>query len=262
MNTIPNSILSPSTIESAKRHAKAVYPSESCGIVFRGEYVPCDNIASEPEKDFEISPKVYASYVAKGGVEAVIHSHPGGPLYPTANDMLHQVATNVPWGIIPILEEDGIFRVGDPIMWGDGVPKTNLLGRQFLHGVHDCYSLIRDTFALGKDALAEQGVTEKWPYEPRDLPEVPRDDAWWSDGKDLYVDGLAKNGFRIIQPNEARAGDGFLMKIRSDKLNHGGVLVTDDIILHHLPMRASRREPVGVWGRSADLWVRHEVNDA
>lgn len=257
----PGTILNHATIEAAKQHAKNVFPNESCGIVFRGEYVPCDNIAGDPTVDFEIDPKIYAKYASKGGVEAVIHSHPNGPLFPTASDMFHQIGTNVPWGIIAIDKEDDIFRVSDPIMWGDGLPKSPLVGRQFVHGIHDCYSLIRDTFALGKDALAEQGITTKWPYEARNLPEVPRDDAWWSDGKDLYVDGLAKNGFRIIQPHEARAGDGLLMKIRSDKLNHGGVLVTDDIILHHLPMRASRREPVGVWGRKADLWVRHEVNE-
>jgi len=256
------SLLPYSVIEAAKDHAKSVYPNESCGIVFRGEYVPCDNIASDPTVDFEIPAKVYAAYAKRGGIEAVLHSHPGGPLFPTEADMLGQIQTNVPWGIIPLLEEDGVTRIGDPIMWGDGVPKTDLIGRQFLHGIHDCYSLIRDAFALGKDGLAAQGVSDVWPYEPRFLPEVPRDDGWWEHGKDLYTDGLKKNGFRIIQPHEARAGDGFLVKLRSDKLNHAGLLVTDDVIIHHLPMRASRREPAGLWGRQAALWVRHEGVDA
>ncbi|WLR91007.1 NlpC/P60 family protein [Shinella zoogloeoides] len=176
--------------------------------------------------------------------------------------MIGQISTDVAWGIIPILEEDKIFRIGEPIMWGGNVPKSDLIGREFLHGIHDCYSLIKDTFALGKEGLAAQGISDVWPYEPRLLPEVPRDDGWWELGKDLYVDGLKKNGFRIIQPHEARAGDGFLTKIRSDKLNHAGLLVTDDTIIHHLPMRASRREPAGLWGRQAEIWVRHEGLDA
>lgn len=256
------SFLTYDVVEAAKAHARKEYPNESCGLVFNGEYVPCENIAGDPTTDFEISAQVYRSYARRGEIQAVLHSHPGGPLFPTEADMIGQISTDVAWGIIPILEEDKIFRIGEPIMWGGNVPKSDLIGREFLHGIHDCYSLIKDTFALGKEGLAAQGISDVWPYEPRLLPEVPRDDGWWELGKDLYVDGLKKNGFRIIQPHEARAGDGFLTKIRSDKLNHAGLLVTDDTIIHHLPMRASRREPAGLWGRQAEIWVRHEGLDA
>lgn len=251
-------------IEAAKKHAREAYPAESCGIIFGDEYVPMINKAEDPMTDFVIDHQRYAVYAARGTIQAIIHSHPGGPLFPTETDMRSQLNTAVPWGIIPLLKEDGEMRVGDPFFWGDQIPRQPLIGRTFRHGICDCYSLIRDTFALGRESLAEQGITDNWPYEPRLLPEVPRDDGWWNAGKDLYVDGLEKNGFRIIKQHEARAGDGFLINLslpghpRHDKLNHGGVLVTDDLVLHHLPGRLSRREPAGMWGRQADLWVRHE----
>lgn len=252
-----NSVLTDVVIERAKEHARSEYPNESCGIVFRGEYVPCDNIASDPTTDFEIASNVYAYYATHGGVEAVIHSHPGGPLFPTETDMIGQTATNVPWAIIPLLMEDDVMRVGDPISWGDMLKSPDLIGRSFIHGIHDCYSCIRETFALGKEKLAAQGVTDVWPFDPIRLPEFPRNDGWWEDGLDLYADGFSKAGFHEVQAGDVRAGDCFITKIRSDKLNHAGVLVTNDLILHHLPNRLSRREPAGIWGRQADIWVRY-----
>lgn len=259
---INKSPLSYNVIEAAKAHARKEYPNESCGIVFNGEYIPCQNIAGDPTVDFEISPKVYANYAKRGVIEAIIHSHPGGPLFPTEADMIGQISTNVPWGIIPLVVEDEVMRIGDPIMWGDMLEKAPLIGRTFVHGIHDCYAIIRDIYALGKEGLSAQGVTDEWPYDPITLPEFPRNDAWWEEDKDLYVDGFAQAGFRVIPQHEARVGDVFLMKIRSEKVIHGGVLVTDDVIVHHLPMRASRREPAGMWGRNAEMWLRHEAADA
>lgn len=251
-----------SVVEAAKDHAKREYPNESCGIVFRGEYIPCLNIAGDPTTDFEIDPTIYAAYAKRGGIDAILHSHPGGPLYPTEADMIGQISTNVAWGIIPLDLNEGVMRVGEPILWGDMLEKAPLIGRPFVHGIHDCYAVIRDVYALGKEGLKEQDVTEVWPFDPIDLPEFPRDNDWWEHGKDLYIDGFAKAGFRVIPHHEARVSDVFLMKIRSDKIIHGGVLVTNDVIVHHLPLRASRREPAGLWGRQAEMWLRHEAADA
>jgi proteasome lid subunit RPN8/RPN11 len=252
------SILTFEVREAAKAHARAEYPKESCGIVFRGAYVPCKNIASDPEKDFEISPHVYQQFVARGGVEAVLHSHPGGPLFPTQSDMESQLLTAVPWGIIPIIIEDDECRIGDPIMWGDQLPRLPIIGRSFVPGITDCYSMIRDIFFAGREGLKAQNITDVWPFDSIQLPEVPRDADWFAQGQDLYIDGLAKHGFREIKQHEARAGDGFLMKWKSDRFNHGGVLVANDLLAHHLPDRLSRREAAGIWGRQAGMWVRYE----
>ncbi len=240
--------------DAAKAHARAEFPKESCGLIIDGEYVPCTNAAEDPTKDFFIAPQEMQRYLSSN-IEMIVHSHPGGPYFPSKADMEGQARSAVPWAIIVLDAE----RIADtPVIWGTEVPLLPILGRPFVHGVADCYSLVRDTFRLGKDKLAEQGI--EWPYEPIDLYDLPRDDNWWTLGDNFYVDHYAKQGFREIPMEEARPGDAFLIKIRSSICNHAGVLIGGDQIIHHLPMRMSRREPAGIWGRAAEMWLRYEGN--
>ena len=247
--------------EDAKAHARDVFPEESCGLIVAGKYIRCDNIAepavnhiAEDENcacrlcSFEIAAKVYAKHSAK--VEMIVHSHPNGPFFPSKADMEGQLLTGKPWAIFALDEE----RITDrPVIWGGDIPP--LLGREFMHGVTDCYALIKDAYALGKDELAKQGING-WPFDPIELPEQPRADAWWEKGEDLYVDNFERAGF--TETREApQPGDVFLMAIRSSKLNHGGILIGDGLIVHHLPSRWSRREPAGLWGRQAAKWLRY-----
>lgn len=247
--------LSIGVLRAAKDHALKEFPRESCGIVIGDEYFPCANVSTTPETDFEISPVEYLSLKAKGAIRCILHSHPGGPYFPSKRDMQGQLDTAVPWGI---LVTDG-QRVSEPTLWGDQLPMAPLLGRSFMHGVHDCYSLIRDAFRIGKIGMAAQGMPD-WPFDAHEFPEVPRNDGWWVEkGEDLYTSYFEKVGWRQIAMSEARPGDGFLMRIgKTDKLNHAGLLVGNNLLLHHLPTRPSRREPAGIWARGADMWLRWE----
>lgn len=253
--------LSDAIIRAAKDHARAEFPKESCGIVVGDDYVPCPNIAEDPENDFEIPTAVSGKLFAAGKVKAILHSHPNGPLFPSQKDMLGQIATNVPWGIV-VLDQDG--RISEPLMWGDALPIVPLVGRTFMHGIADCYTLVRDIFRLGKEGMAAQGMPD-WPFDPVTLPEVPRDDSWWSGDDDLYTAHLEKEGFKVIPMEQVRPGDCFLKALGTrdtnphNKLNHAGALVSPDLLLHHLPARLSVREPASLWGRAADLWVRYDA---
>lgn len=246
--------------EDAKEHAREVFPEESCGLIVAGRYIRCQNIA-EPARNhieedencacrlcaFEIDPKVYLTYGDE--IDMIVHSHPNGPLYPSRADMEGQLLTAKPWAIIALDEE----RVAvNPTIFGHKIPP--LLGREFMHGVTDCYAIIRDAYALGKDELAKQGING-WPHDPIALPEFPRTDAWWEGEGDLYEENFRKAGFEEVK-DTPQPGDVFLMSIRSSKLNHGGLLVGDSLIVHHLPSRMSRREPAGLWGRQAAKWLR------
>lgn len=248
-------ILARETITAAQDHARREYPKESCGLVVGDTYIPCFNYASIPERDFSISP---ADYLRAGKVRAIIHSHPNGPHFPTARDMQSQITSAVVWGIIVTDGE----RASEPILWGDQLPTADLIGREFVHGIADCYSVVRDAYAAGRERMSAQTMSD-WPLDPIALPDVPRDDSWWHEtdehkAQDLYTDHFAKFGFVKIAQSEARPGDAFLMAIKSKTLNHAGVLVSRDLILHHLPQRLSRREPAGSWARHANLWVRYE----
>lgn len=238
--------------QAMRDHARQEHPKESCGFVIDGTYYPVPNVHDNPTEFFRVEGNEWIKAKAKGRIELFVHSHPDGPLYPSEADMAAQVASCVPWAIIAT---DGELT-SEPIIWGADAPE--LLGRKFVHGITDCYSLIRDTFAAGKEGLKAQGVSNEWPFDPILLPEVPREDGWWNmEGKDLYQDHFAKFGFEIVPMTEAKTGDVFLASIRSDKLNHGGVLVESDLMMHHLPNRVSRREPAGLWARQAELWIRY-----
>lgn len=245
-------LLSASVISAAQAHARAEYPRESCGLVVGDEYIRCTNIADDPTREAKISGAEQIAARQRGPLVAVLHSHPDGPFFPSHADMLAQIYSAVPWGIIVT---DGL-RASSPIMWGDDLPIAPMIGREFIHGVADCYTLVRDAYRLGAEGMAAQGM--QWPLAPVTLPEVPRDDAWWTQGQRLYEDHFEKFGFRRISMSEARPGDAFLLKIKSDAYNHAGVLLGNNLILHHLPTRLSRREPVGIWAHAADLWLRYE----
>lgn len=252
-------------IREAGEHARAAYPCESCGVIVGGSYVALKNVAADPalhidgDKNcpcqlcsFSIDPVELVTVLNGREVEAYVHSHPDGPYFPSIADAQQQKITGVPW---VILVTDG-ERVSDPVEWGESLPIAPLLGRRFMHYIHDCYSLVRDVFRLGKDEMANQGM--EWPYEPYLLPDMTREDGWWTQGGNLYLENFERAGFRRIEMSEARPGDAFLCKIESSTPNHAGLLLGNNLIIHHLPgeTRVSRREPVGGWGRLADMWLR------
>lgn len=256
-------IFTPEIILAAKEHARKLYPEESCGIVVKSEYLACENVAADPANhedkpdcncrkcSFVLDPKRYAKHI--GSIKGVIHSHPDGTTYPSRADMEGQIASDIPWAIVP-LDAD---RVYDLTIWGEDI--VPIIGREFTHGTADCLSLIRDCYRLGSDALAEQDMPD-WPYPPADFDDIARQDLWWVNGENLYHDNFAKWGFERINESEIRPGDVFLMKvgIQANVENHGGLLISPDLVLHHLPNRLSRREPAGPWIRAATVWLRYK----
>lgn len=258
--------LHPKVLAEIQAHAQEKYPEESCGLIVGGEYVRCENVAPPKETHdeelkyacrccmcaFEIAPEEYLKYPQ---IDAVIHSHPGGPFFPSERDMQGQIDTAVPWGLL-MVDED---RASNVEFWGDQLPIPPLIGRQFVHGITDCYSLIRDVYRLGKDKLAEEGITTEWPMGPVFIADVPRSDAWWEqEDRDLYSDLFESRGFHKIDASDVLPGDVFLGSVKSKKLNHGGVYIGHDLIIHHLPTKLSVRSPAGLWARAAKMWVRHK----
>lgn len=256
----------PDALSKAHEHARMVFPEESCGFIVAGKYLPMKNIAKDSSEHisdkescgcrlcaFEIADRDYLKHAKS--LQAVVHSHPNGPAFPSASDMLHQQASDVAWIILTLDAE----RSGPTTVWGGDCPIEPLVGREFVHGVTDCYSTIRDVFALGHEGMKAQGMD--WPFKPIVLPIGERDDCWWTsegENNDLYEANYPKVGFVEISLSDVRPGDAFLGKIKSERLNHGGVLLGGNLILHHLPNRLSRREPAGIWSRCADKWVRYQ----
>jgi proteasome lid subunit RPN8/RPN11 len=225
-----------------REHALREYPRECCGLVMRGGlYVPMENKAPDPEEAFEVD----TGALMQDGVLALVHSHTDAPAAPSAADMEQQIATGITWGLISTNGNDAT-----PVWWwGGGIPTPPLLGREFRHGPSgsdgkgDCYALIRDWYLLERKI---------------DLPEFPRDDTWWHAGRDLYRDNFAKAGFVQVSPNDARPGDVVLAHVLSPVVNHGGIYLGNGLILHHLPSRLSREEPLARWMSLVTHFLRHE----
>ncbi|EJE6911956.1 Mov34/MPN/PAD-1 family protein, partial [Salmonella enterica] len=121
-------------------HARRCAPAESCGFVVRtqeGErYLPCVNISAAPEDYFRMAPEDWLRAETQGDIVALVHSHPGGQPYLSDVDRRLQVQSDLPWWLV-CAGQVHKFRC---------VP--HLTGRQFKHGVFDCYTLFRDAYHL------------------------------------------------------------------------------------------------------------------
>lgn len=212
------------------------FPEECCGLVVEGKYIPCDNIAKKPKKDFKISSEEYAYYYKKYGIEAIVHSHSNFP-HASKQDIVQQIATGVPWGIVN-MKKRTIMNI---FFWGDQLPIQEMIGRPFHYGVYDCYT-------LGRDYMREKGIV---------LPQFPSEWEWWKKGQNLYLDHLKKAGFKFIGRSELKEGDGILFKIMSKVTNHSAVYLGNGLIMHHLINRLSKREPVARWMKYATHYVRY-----
>lgn len=213
----------------AKKHAEREFPKESVGFIINGVYEPQENLSENPHDEF------LCKFLIDSKIEAVIHSHPSGNSEPSADDMRGQMSMAIPWGIVPVTKDGA----GEVLWFGDQVEKKPLLGRNFVNGVWDCYSLIRDFYKM------ELGI---------DIMDFPRDREWWESGQNLYVENFQKAGFKPIDPKELRRGDVILAKIRSRIVNHGGVYLGDGKWMHHLYGKLSNCDLVA---RYTDKFITH-----
>lgn len=237
-------------LSEIKQHAIDSYPNECCGFITEDGYVRVGNIHSNPRESFKISNKDYMLYGSKA--LAFIHSHPDWHPCPSEKDMRGQIDSGIPWGIV---STNG--KKASNITWfGDQIPTPELKGRGFIHGVTDCYSIIRDWYKIKRDVV---------------LPEFPRSWEWWEGDADLYMDGFEKAGFKRVDSNIIAAegpkeGDVFLAQVGNGvrKINHGGVYTGNGLGLHHLTSteavdfsRISKEEPIIRWMKFIVLWVRY-----
>lgn len=235
-------------------HALAEYPRECCGLVVLEHgvesYVPCGNAAATPGEHFVIPAHEYAAAEDRGEVVAVVHSHPGASARPSAADRATCEQSGIDkWVIVSLgVQGDGCVALDDWFEFGPSGYIAPLIGRQFVHGVHDCYDLIRSYYQL------ERGVT---------LPDFERPDKWWEDGaSNLYLDNFEKAGFADVGQDAAlQVGDVLLMQIRSKNgvPNHAGVYLGDNVMLHHMYGQLSGRTVWGgMWAHSLRTVLRYK----
>lgn len=226
-------------ISAVMAHAKDAYPEECCGLVVQKgrqqRYVRCNNVAENPMEQFMIAPEAFAEAESDSWVVvAIAHSHPGdgATTQPSQLDIAQCDMSQVPW-IIASWPEGDIREI---------MPAAEvrpLLERPFVHGIWDCYAIVRDWYQL------ERGIT---------LPNFKRTDGWWNRGENLYMKHYAEAGF-VPATGEIQIGDVIIMQIRADEPNHGGVYIGDGTMMHHLYGQLSNRVPYGGYWQERTVTV-------
>lgn len=231
-------VASEHTMKYAKAHALAEYPRESCGLVLLSGtseiYLPMSNRSDEPTQKFKISPEDFMDAEDSGTVLAVIHSHPDASSCPSQPDRVRCEATELPWAVIGVTGGPVDAPAVSGVSWiypcGYTLP---LIGRDFHHGMQDCFTLIRDYYQRALNVT---------------LPDFEREDKWWEKGQNLYVEQYEQAGFVTVSSHEIRKHDIILMQVRSKVPNHGAVYLGDGKILHHMYGRLSMRVMYGgIW---------------
>ena len=216
--------------DAALKHAKEQDPRESVGvlIVIKGkeQYYPCNNLSTYSQQCFILDPEDYVKADALGEITAIVHSHPVTPPSPSQADKVSCEQSGLKWHIVNPKTET----------WGYCEPtgyEPPLIGRQWVWGVTDCWSLVRDYY---KEQHNIQLLDYQRPTTPQDFLDNP-----------LFEQYAERTGFKELNKDEKlQKGDVLLMSILHPTLNHVAIFLGDDI-LHHLADRLSTREPYNQW---------------
>ena len=224
----------------ALKHAKAEFPNESCGLVVvikgRERYWPCKNLTKGFEQ-FYLNPDDYAKADSAGEIVAVVHSHPVSKPVPSQADLVSLETTELPWYIVQ-------SKTGE---WSDAIYPTGykapLIGRRWHWNVMDCWTLVRDWYH-------QEGL------KVRDFNRPPTPEEF--EANPLFESSFEAAGFHVVPKEKMKYGDGVLMALNSKKLNHVGVYIGDQMLLHHVRQRLSSRDIYGGWlQKQTGLVVRH-----
>ena len=221
---------------AAQDHARDEFPKESVGAVVHGAYIALQNTSEEPTVSFkvEFSPDM----------EALIHSHTQeDSVAPSEADMIGQQSHSKPWGILSCHKG----RPGKINWFGDCCPIAPYVGREFLSGVRDCWCLARDIF--------------RKEFDIDGMPNPPRDEDWYKgkEPRDLFLlDMIKDSGFSKVDVQDIQPWDLALGSIHSRVINHCGIYIGNDLLLHHTEHMLSCRVPITPWLPRISYFLRHE----
>ena len=185
-------------------HAKKENPKEAVGIVLniRGKlkYYPCRNLSITDHQCFILDPEDYVKADNLGEITAIFHSHPIDPPTPSQADKISCEDSDLPWYIVNPKTQEWAYL--EPTGY-----KPPILGRQWVWGITDCWSLVRDWYKEEKNIELRDWNRPLTPQEFNDNP-LFEQCAWRTNFRELRRDEKLENG------------DVLLMSIMYPTLNH------------------------------------------
>jgi len=216
--------------DKALVHAKDQDPKEAVGLLLnvkgKERYFPCRNLALTDHQCFILDPEDYVKADKTGEIVAVVHSHPVTPPIASQADKISCEQSGLPWHIVNPKTEQ----------WGYLEPsgyKAPILGRQWVWGITDCWSLVVDWYKEEKNIKL---LDYQRPAKVEDFLADP-----------VFERYLPSRGFKLLDPEEKLInGDVLAMSIFGQGLNHVAIFLDGDV-LHHLADRLSCKEPYSEW---------------
>ena len=220
------------------------YPEEACGLIIevgkKVNIIDLPNCAEDRRNNFRIAPEEYAKASDLGEVIGVWHTHCDLSEKPSQADLAACESSELPWYIISVKMNEVGFEFSDVFHFAPSGFQMDYIGRPYVFGVFDCYSLVRDYYAR------EFQIT---------LGNYPRIDNWFRLGHNFFVDHYKEEGFEcLVNGEEPIEGDIFLINSSGDVPNHLAIYIGDEKIIHHTHGRLSRRDVYGGY------WKKHTVN--
>jgi len=214
--------------ESFKNYAKKEAPAEACGLlaIIKGKetFWPCKNLAEGKFEFFILDPDDWAECEDTGEIIGVIHSHPVGAATPSDTDRAACEHLGFPYFIYSI--EYDHWESIEPSGW----KAPSLIGRKFIWGKYDCWSIVSDWYMETKKIKL---MNWKRPKRLKDFIKNP-----------LFEKGLPITGFKKQENNKnIKIGDVLLFQSATGNLDHVAVYIGDNMILIHNIKALSCREP-------------------
>lgn len=209
------------------------YPNECCGFLTELGLMPIMNTSEQPEHFAQIEAADYAK-AEEQGIIFIYHSHAEEDNF-SRQDITACKALGVPF-VMYCVKWDR-FIVGNP-NGGD------LIARDWIYGLHDCYDLIRSWYKQERSIELDD-------FQRGEVSETRSED--WN----VFAENFEAQGFIRLSPYgiKFQAGDVLLMQIASPNPNHLGLIFDADRqeFMHHLIDQQSSIEPYG------GFWAQHTI---
>jgi len=242
-------MLTPQTKQDIRDAAYQDSPLECCGFILHAnnsyQLFRCEPHSAEY---FTIPPQKFAEAAYQGDIVAIYHSHTNGTSKPSNLDRMACTYTGYNWVIYDVDNDD--FNVIPP------EDEIDLLGREWVWGFMDCFSLVRDTTRQ----LAGIEIPD---FKRSDTEDLTADPNW-----NRFRDNFEAAGYRRLDDEEPLQNfDVVLMSLNaaSGQPNHVGIIVDIERnrMYHHVAGRLSEESIYGsYWRKITTDRVRHKQLDS